>query len=147
MLVYFKMCLIRKNLSLPFQVMPRQAPWIQFIRQYPSTPTLIRRIIICTDISYKDRALLAAFVVGNNINVPFFIRAIKSVRPSIPNNHLNKLYDVCLWLHRAFIVNDYQILNKYFYYDLTLKHTFYLSGREYISPARLNGFRQVTTCS
>lgn len=126
--------------------MPRQQPWINFIKKYPNTPSLIRRVIICTRISYFDRALLGAFCIGNNISIPEFIGAIVSVNNLAPEVNVRKLLGVCLWLHRAFEDDNLIILDKYFYYDLVLRNTFYLSGREYLSPIRASGGSLVSRC-
>lgn len=123
-----------------------QQPWIDFIRKYKHTPSLIRRVIICTELKYFDRALLGAFCIGNDINILEFFYAIKSVNRLAPAIHLFKLIKVCEWLLKAEHESNFLILDKYFYYDMTLRQTFYLSGREYNSPAVLSGLALTTSC-
>lgn len=123
-----------------------QQPWINFIRKYKYTPSLIRRVIICTRLVYRDRALLAAFCVGNGINILEFYYAVKSVNRLAPVINLYKLLKVCEWLVQAVNDNNEIILETYFYYDMVLRSTFYLSGREYNSPAFLSGQRMLTSC-
>lgn len=136
-------------MHLPFFLlfqMPRQLPWINFIKKYKHTPSLIRRVIICTRLTYHDRALLAAHCVGNNIDIKEFVAAIVSVNRLAPEEHYHKLLGVCLWLHRALEERNVIILDKYFYYDIVLRNTFYLSGREYTSPIRASGGSLVAVC-
>lgn len=126
--------------------MPISHPWIIFKSRYPFLPTFVRKKIFCSTLPYHDRAFLAAFVVGNNILPSEFMRVILSVNRVASQQHFFKLDKVIEWLLDNFNNNNSLVLNTYFYYDMVIGETFYLSGREYISPSRLRGYRHVATC-